>query len=234
MRLTPQYGQTKAVEYRDKVFHLIRKRYGTKALSVVSLAGARCLSNPQSIERRLLAINKNTIVRIAERNSRSFNKIVACLTNVVDVPIRNSQLIVKHGKYRGSDVIVVRASLRRCLKYMQASGIRCDVGILDYFCSLNHDVEKDLNIILGGQLIHKRASLFLTASDNPRIRGTRTYRRILAYSSGTGNYLTGLKTFIRKKTERRGYRVKSMLGWKYKDNPSSAGDMKVVHIDLAA
>lgn len=73
--MTPKYGIKKQIFYRNAIKSYLALRYGKKELTMVSLGGAHCLENVESIENAFVSQNENNSLIIPECDNKSFETL---------------------------------------------------------------------------------------------------------------------------------------------------------------
>lgn len=229
--LTPEYGDIKQEEYRNRIEREVKRWYNYKFIRILSLAGAHCFENSESIENMLLKRNRRRELHIVESKPINIRKILQSLTDVVGER-HNSRIMLWHGTYKGSTVYVAQCTMNRYLRHCAENGIALDVIIADYFDSINGKVIKDLNIMFENKLINRFGHLFLTAADSSRIKTQPCYERIMGYAHGD-NYAVAARNYVKYKAISKGINPMQLNRFDYKERGQGKTRMCVVHLQVS-
>jgi hypothetical protein len=200
--LTPKYSFIKQFCYREVLDHKIRYAFDGKAIHSLSLAGAHCLENPDSNERRIIENCPNSIVTIVECRLKSVKNILKSLPKAKVKREKFGHRYLYSAKIGSVKVEVFHGYMHSYLKAAKKTDRRHHVVIADYYSTLNRKVISDLELLRDG-LLAKKALLFITSSDPRRASTQEICQMILnrdtnkekSYKGGMREYLKG---FFRK------------------------------------
>lgn len=217
--ITPKYSTVKENEYRKPIIKLLDRRYKLKGIRVLSLGGAHCLENANSIERRVLRASKKNKLVIVECDKRSVKRLLKSMTNVKTY--KNAHIIRYNGEFNGQNVSVVKARLNTFLASDYSNISRqYDNMILDFYGTFNKDAEQSIKLIARHNLLNTNGSIALTSCEPGRAINTKSCKRVLRVNK---DYSKGIKTIVKRTFKKR------MItnSWNYKNTDVSNKALKM-------
>lgn len=238
--ITPNYGPFKQIQYRLMIMAFIQQHFKNKPIVSVSLGGAHCLENPDSIESFILAKNAGGLLCIPEYDAESCEYLVKSLKRLTTRKIKvekRGRGFAYIGKIGKTTVEIYHGKLYNYLKWSESVRREHHVFISDYYCTLNRNVMKDLDIIRRGRIRAKGACIFLTSCKPTRAINTPICQKIIKRDTNKENpsYEGGMKVWLNSFFNSKDSQINDrILSWNYNNTdiaPMSL-DMIVAKIPL--
>jgi hypothetical protein len=198
--MTPTYGLIKQLQYRNMITGLLLSTFKDENdLRLISLAGAHCFDNPNSIENQLMD-KKHCAIIIAEKDKASYNKLASSL-GFKQVRLRPAGSLkgfnACEGKYKNGYVIILNTTLINAYRMLKELKQTVHAVIADYYANFNPRVEAETAYLIENNLISRKGYLFLTYS-NPTVSAYReSNKRLVKYDPRQLSYATGVYNYVR-------------------------------------